>query len=83
MDGLEVAVADDREAGLDDIDIEAGKLARDLHFLAQVHGSAGALFAVAQGGVEDQDAVVRDPAEARVVDGHGGSRRLEGPGGLP
>ncbi len=57
FDGMEIAVADDRETGLDDIDVEAAQLAGDLHFLAQVHGRAGALFAVAQGGVEDDDFV--------------------------
>ena len=54
---VEIAVADHRETGLDDIDVETGELAGDLHFLAQVHGRAGALFAVAQGGVEDDDFV--------------------------
>ena len=43
------------KTGLDDIDVEAGQLTGDLHFLAEVHGRAGALFAVAQGGVEDDD----------------------------
>ncbi len=57
LDGVEIAVADDRETGLDDIDVEAGELAGDLHFFAEVHGRAGALFAVAQGGVEDDDFV--------------------------
>ncbi len=57
LDRVEIAVADDRETGLDDIDVEASKLAGDLHFFAQVHGSAGALFAVAQGGVENDDFV--------------------------
>ena len=57
LDRVEIAVADDRETGLDDIDVEAGQLAGDLHFFAEVHGRAGALFAVAQGGVEDDDFV--------------------------
>ncbi len=57
LDRVEVAVADDRETGLDDINVEAGELARDLHFLAQVHGRARALFAVAQGGIKNQDFV--------------------------
>ena len=54
---VEIAVADDRETGLNDIDVETGQLAGDLHFFAEVHGCAGALFAVAQGGVEDDDFV--------------------------
>jgi hypothetical protein len=33
-------------------------LAGDLQFFAQVHGSAGALFAVAQRGVEYNDAFI-------------------------
>ena len=57
FDRVEIAVADDREPGLDDIDVEARQLPGDLHFFAQVHGCAGALFAVAQGGVEDDDFV--------------------------
>ena len=40
-------------------------------FFVDVHGEAGRLFAVAQGGVEDDDAVGADDAEIRVVD-HGG-----------
>jgi predicted ABC-class ATPase len=46
------------KAGLDDIDLEAGQLAGDLQLFAQVHGSAGALLAVAQRCVEYNDAVV-------------------------
>jgi hypothetical protein len=57
-DGGEIAVADDGKAGLDDIDAQAGQLAGDLELFAQVHGSAGALLAVAQGRVEYNDAIV-------------------------
>ena len=58
LDGGEVPVADDGEARLDDIDLEAGELAGDLQLLAQIHGGAGALFAVAQCRVEYNDAVI-------------------------
>ena len=50
---LEVAVAGDREAGLDDVDTEARELLRDLELLAHVQRDAGRLLAVAQGGIED------------------------------
>ena len=58
LDGGEIAVADDGKAGFDHIHVEAGQLAGDLEFFAQVHGSAGALLAVAQRGVEYNDLVV-------------------------
>ncbi len=48
LDGGEIPVADDGEAGLDDIDLQAGQLPGDLQLFAQVHGGAGALLAVAQ-----------------------------------
>ena len=57
LDGFEIAGTADRKAGLDDIHIHAGQLAGDLHFFAQVHAGAGALFAVAQGGIENDDFV--------------------------
>src|SRR5665213_2362341 len=52
LDGGKIAVADDGKTGLDDIDVQARKLAGDLQFFAQVHGSARALLAVAQRCVE-------------------------------
>src|SRR5206468_5858006 len=58
VDGLEVPLADDGESGLDDIDLEAGKLAGDLELFAEVHRGAGALLAVAERGVEDDDSIV-------------------------
>jgi hypothetical protein len=47
--------AGDREAGLDDVDVQARELARDLDLLGGVERDAGRLLAVAQGGVEDAD----------------------------
>ena len=55
---LEVAVRGDREARLDDVDAHLVEQRRDLQLLVEAHGGAGRLLAVAQGGVEDQDAVL-------------------------
>ena len=57
-DGLEIAVRGDGEAGLDDVDAHGVEEVGDLDLLLERHGRAGALLAVAQGGVEDQDAVL-------------------------
>ena len=57
LHGLEVAFRGDREAGLDDVDAHLVQEIGDLQLLFQVHGGAGALLAVAQRGVEDQDAI--------------------------
>ena len=57
LHALEVALAGDGEAGLDDIDAETGQLLGDLDLLALVEGDAGRLLTVAQRGVEDDDAV--------------------------
>ena len=54
---LEVAGRGDGEAGLDDVHAEVLEGAGDLELLGQVHAAAGALLAVAQRGVEDDDAV--------------------------
>src|SRR5690606_12470437 len=64
--GLEVAVGSDREARLDDIDPELLQDEGDAPLLLQVHGGAGRLFAVAKGGVEDDDAVAVGP-EAHTI----------------
>ena len=62
-DGLEVALGGDREAGLDDVDAHAVEALGDLQLLVERHGGAGGLLAVAQRGVEDEDAVgVRCPS---------------------
>ena len=58
VDGGEIAVRGDREAGLDDVDAHGVEQLGDLELLLMGHGGAGALLAVAQGGVEDDDAVL-------------------------
>ena len=58
VDGLEIAVRGDREAGLDDVDAHGVEQLGDFDLLLVGHGGAGALLAVAQGGVEDDDAVL-------------------------
>ena len=57
-DRLEVAFARDRETGLDDVDAHVVEHLGDLELFLEGHGGAGALFAVAQGGVEYNDAVL-------------------------
>ena len=52
-----VAVGGDGEAGLDDVDAEAGELVRHAQLFGVVHGAAGRLLAVAEGGVEEDDLV--------------------------
>ena len=44
-----------RKAGLDDVHAQPFKLVRDLELLVGGHGGAGGLFAVPEGGIEDQD----------------------------
>jgi len=58
VDGGEVALGGDRKAGLDDVDTHRVEQLGDLELLLMRHGGAGALLAVAQGGVEDDDAVL-------------------------
>ena len=57
VDGGEVALADHREAALDHVHLQPGELPRDLEFLAQRHRGAGALLAVAEGRVKNDDPV--------------------------
>ena len=54
----EIAFRSDRETGLDDVDAHVVEQAGDFQLLVMGHGGAGALLAVAQGGVEDDDAVL-------------------------
>ena len=56
--GSEIALRCDREAGLDDVDAHLVEQLGDFELLLVGHGGAGALLAVAQGGVEDDDAVL-------------------------
>ena len=55
LHGVEVAVRGDGEAGFDDVDAELGKLVGETKLFGVVHGAAGRLLAVAEGGVEDND----------------------------
>ena len=64
-DRLEVTLGGDREAGLDDIDAHVVQQFGDLELFLEGHGGAGALLAVAQGGVEDDDAVLLGPGGCR------------------
>ncbi len=58
VDGGEIAFRGDREAGLDDVDAHRVEQFGDFELLLVGHGGAGALLAVAQGGVENDDAVL-------------------------
>ena len=58
VDGGEVAFGRDREAGLDDVDAHVVEQFGDFELLLMRHRGAGALLAVAQGGVENDDAVL-------------------------
>ena len=58
MHGFEIAVADARETGFDYVHAKPRELPRDLQFFTEIHRGAGALLAVAQGGVEYDDAVL-------------------------
>ena len=56
-DGLEVAIRGDREARLDDVDPHGVEEVGDLQLLLEGHGGAGALLAIAQGCIENEDFV--------------------------
>ena len=56
--GREIALGGDRKAGLDDVDAHLVEQLGDFELLLVGHGGAGGLLAVAQGGVEDDDAVL-------------------------
>ncbi len=58
-DGGEIAFGGDREARLDDVHPHLVEHARDFQFFGMGHGGARGLLPIAQGGVEDQDAVLR------------------------
>jgi hypothetical protein len=80
---LEVAIRGDREPGLNDVHAHVVEEVGDLELLLERHGGAGALLAVAQGGVEDEDAVL----VGRGAYGHGfkillGRRRSVGRSGF-
>jgi hypothetical protein len=55
LHGREVVRRGGREAGLDDVDAEAGERAGDLELFCRGHGRTGRLLAVAEAGVEDSE----------------------------
>ena len=56
-DGLEIAFRCNGKAGFDDIDAHLIKQLGNLELFGMAHRGAGALFAVAQSGVKNDDAV--------------------------
>src|SRR5207253_2095636 len=68
---LEVTRRGDREPGLDHVHAQARELVGDLELLLLVERYARRLLAVAQGGVEDQDAICLRSAGARRAGGAG------------
>jgi hypothetical protein len=66
LHGFEVALGGDRKAGLDDVDAHLLQDLGDLQLFLEVHGAARRLLAVAQGGVEDEDALAGRLAAGRV-----------------
>ena len=57
LDAVEIAFRGDGKAGLDDVDAHLVEHFGHFELLVEGHGGAGALFAVAQGGVKDHHAV--------------------------
>ena len=57
LHGLEVAGRGRGEAGLDDVDAERLQVLKDEELVGEVHRAARGLLAVAEGGVEDSDAL--------------------------
>src|SRR3974390_2996109 len=58
VDSREIAFGSNRKTGLDDVDPHRIKQLGDLELLLVGHCRAGTLFAVAQGRVEDDDAIL-------------------------
>ncbi len=65
---VEIALRGDREAGFHHIDAQGVQNVGDFEFFLERHRGAGALLAVAQGGVENDDAVM---VGGRMRFGHG------------
>jgi hypothetical protein len=72
---LEIAIAAGGEAGLDDVDLQPLELPRDAQLLVARHRGAGALLAVAQRGVEDDELVGHGRAFASGFGAHAASGR--------
>src|SRR6202163_191460 len=83
VDGVKVAFRGDRESGLDDVDPHGIEQLGDFKLLLMRHGGAGRLLAVAQGGVENDDAILlgwcwrghgKGPSGARAAGSRPGGR---------
>jgi hypothetical protein len=83
LDGFEVAHRGLREAGLDHVDAQPGQLFGDLYLRLRVQVDAWCLLAVAQCGVEDDDAVARGGGGVRCVHAQRSSSRVWAPGTQP
>ena len=66
LHGAEVARGGDGEAGLDDVDAHADELLGNDKLLLGVHGGAGRLLAIAQGGVKDVNLPGHDSSLSRL-----------------
>ena len=68
LDRREISVAYDRKPGFNDIDLQSCQLSSHLHFLAQVHGSSGALLSIAQRGVKNLNTLGSHDNITRIFD---------------
>lgn len=55
--GVEVTFGSDGKACFEDVDAEGAELVGHAQLFVEVHGASGGLFAVAEGGVEEDDLV--------------------------
>ena len=69
---VKIADRGDRKPGFDHIDTKIGQRLRHPQLFIDVHRKARRLFAVAERGVKNDDAVVGQPAKVWVIDGHDG-----------
>ena len=67
---VEIAWRRDGKTGLNHVDAEVCQRFGEAYFLADIHREAGRLLAVAQGGVEYDDAAFVHAAEIGVIDAH-------------
>ena len=81
LDRLEVALAGDREPGLDHVDAEARELIGDLELLPHVERDPGRLLAVSQGGVEDLHVIGHDDSSFSMVPSVSGNEKPPRPKG--
>jgi hypothetical protein len=57
LHGLKVAFRGNRETSLKDVYAEIAKLMRHPQLLVEMHGAARTLFAIAKGGIEEDDLI--------------------------